>query len=106
MYAAPASNSARCSSGICNSIPASRSASLMLSTPANFSTTCPLWNQCSSSCNCAAAAVGRQARTVRVAPQTARENWCELGRNFAAPALRPQHASDGDEAGSYSTISN
>jgi len=29
----------------------------------------------------------------------------QLGRNFATPALRPQHARDGDKR-SYSTISN
>jgi hypothetical protein len=30
----------------------------------------------------------------------------QLGRNFAAPALRAQNASDRNERGSYSTISN
>jgi hypothetical protein len=34
-----------------------------------------------------------------------RKTGVQLGRNFAAPALRPQHARNGDER-SYSTISN
>ena len=54
----------------------------------------------------AAAAVGRQARQLPAFLEALGKIRVQLRHNFAAPPLRTQHASDGDELAGYSTISN
>jgi hypothetical protein len=53
-----------------------------------------------------AAAIGCQPGELPAFGKTLRKTRVQLGRNFAAPSLRAQNASDRDERGSYSTISN
>jgi ABC-type transporter lipoprotein component MlaA len=53
----------------------------------------------------ASLAIRRQARQLTPLFEALGEIGVQLGQHFAAPALRPQHARDGDEL-AYSTISN
>ena len=54
----------------------------------------------------AATAGRRESRQLASLLEPLRKIRVQLSQNFAAPSLRAEYASDGDELAGYSTISN